>query len=325
MGTPLYRQEQEWNRNGIMLSRQTMSNWLIRATEDWLMPIYDALREILFFYHDNLHVDETTLQVLKEPGKTPESNSAMWLYRTGSDSKTPVTLYEYQPNRKGEHPKNFLDGWQGYCHADGFSGYHNLPNIIIVGCWSHARRKFFDAFKITKAEDSPAKIGLDYCNKLFDLERRFAEMTDSERFEARLKLSVPIAEEFFAWAETVYTIPKTSTATAVNYLLNQREWLMNVFLDGRLELSNNRGERSIKPFVMGRKNWLFSNSVSGAKASAIAFSIIETAKENGLNPFEYMKYLLENLPSAPLSQIDQMMPWSRRQIFQQILHVLKRV
>ena len=210
----------------------------------------------------------------------------MWLYRTGGDSKTPVAIYEYQPNRSGEHPKNFLDGWCGYCHTDGYAGYHSLKNVTVVGCWAHVRRKFNDAFQITKAPDSPAKIGLDFCGQLFELERKFAELPPEERFKAREDQSKPLAEQFFAWAETVNVPPNLAISRAITYLLNQRKWLMNVYLDGRLDLSNNRGERSIKPFVMGRKNWLFSNSVSGINASAIAFSIIETAKENHLKPFE---------------------------------------
>jgi hypothetical protein len=234
----------------------------------------------------------------------------MWLYRTGGDSETPVSVYEYQPNRNGSHPENFPKNWSGYCHADGYAGYHNLKNVTVVGCWAHVRRKFNDAFQITKAPDSPAKIGLDYCNRLFAREREFADMTSEERFKSREKFSKPVAEAFFEWAETVNTPPKLAVTRAVTYLLNQRQWLMNVFLDGRLELSNNRGERSIKPFVMGRKNWLFSNSVGGVKASAIAFSVIETAKENRLIPFEYLKFLLEMLPNSATNQLESLMPRS---------------
>jgi hypothetical protein len=250
------------------------------------------------------------VQVLREPGKTPQSDSYMWLYRTGSDSKTPVAFYEYQPSRDGEHPENFLKGWAGFCHTDGFAGYHSLENVTVVGCWAHVRRKFNDAFQITKASGSPAKIGLDYCNRLFELEREFENMSPKERLEARLKLSKPVAEAFFAWAQSVHTPPKLAITRAVTYLRGQREWLMNVYLDGRLELSNNRGERSIKPFVISRKNWLFCNSVAGVKASAVAFSIIETAKENGLIPFVYLKFLLETLPNATTSQLDALLPWS---------------
>jgi transposase len=309
MHLPLYRLEQDFKRQGVAINRQNMANWAIRSCEDWLQPIYDRMKQRLLA-HDVLHSDDTGVQVLREPGKMPQAKSNMWLYRTSGDSKTPVAFYEYQPSRDGEHPENFLKGWAGYCHTDGFAGYHSIKNVTVVGCWAHVRRKFNDAFQITKAPDSPAKMGLDYCNRLFALEREFENMPPGERFEARLTKSKPVAEAFFAWADTVCVPPKLAITRAITYLLNQREWLMNVYLDGRLELSNNRGERSIKPFVMGRKNWLFSNSVAGVKASAVAFSIIETAKENGLIPFEYLKFLLEILPNTTTGQLDALLPWS---------------
>jgi len=308
MHLPLYRLEQDFKRQGVFINRQNMANWSIQICEDWLQPIYAYLKKKLL-EHDVLHSDDTGVQVLREPDKKPQSKSNIWLYRTSGASQTPVAIYEYQPNRNGEHPKKFLGGWCGYCHTDGYAGYHSLENVTIVGCWAHVRRKFNDAFQITKAADSPAKIGLDFCDRLFALEREFSGLTSDERFAARQKQSRPLAEEFFAWAETVCVPPNLTISRAITYLLNQREWLMNVYLDGRLELSNNRGERSIKPFVMGRKNWLFCNSVSGVKASAIAFSIIETAKENGLKPFEYLRFLLETLPNSAIDQLDAVMPW----------------
>jgi hypothetical protein len=179
----------------------------------------------------------------------------------------------------------------------------------VVGCWAHVRRKFDEAFKIAKATNSPAKIGLDFCNHLFALEREFAGLSPSERFSRRMEKSKPHAQAFFAWAKSVHMPPKLAITRAIAYALKQEKWLMNVFLDGRLELSNNRAERSIKPFVIGRKNWLFASSVAGAQASAVAFSIIETAKENGLKPFEYLNFLLESLPNATSSQVEALMPW----------------
>ncbi len=309
MHLPLYRLEQDFKRQGIFINRQNMANWSIQVCEERLQQVYDQLK-IKLLEHDILHSDDTGVQVLREPGKTPQAKSNMWLYRTGWHSKTPIAFYEYQPDRTGERPEAFLRGWSGFCHTDGYSGYHNLSNVKCVGCWAHVRRKFNDAFKIAKSPDSPSKIGLDYCDRLFALERNYAKLSQEERFKAREKLSKPLAEEFFAWAQSVAVPPGLAITRAVTYLLNQKEWLMNVYLDGRLELSNNRGERSIKPFVVGRKNWLFSTSVSGVKASAIAFSIIETAKENGLKPFEYLTYLLESLPNAVTADLVSFMPWS---------------
>jgi len=242
MHLPLYRLEQDFKRQGVFINRQNMANWIIQVC-CFMQLMYDKLR-VKLLEHTVLHSDDTRVQVLLEPGKEPQTKSNMWLYRTGGDSKTPVAFYEYQPNRKDEHPENFLTGWTGFCHTDGYAGYHGLKNVTVVGCWAHVRRKFNDAYTITKAPDSPAKIGLDYCNRLFAFEREFADLSPDTRFKAREKLSKPVAEEFFAWAQSVYAPPKLAVSRAITYLLNQREWLMNVYLDGRLEISNNRGERS---------------------------------------------------------------------------------
>lgn len=300
MGVPLYRQEQEWNRNGIMLSRQTMSNWLLKATEDWLEPVYDALREMLCC-HKILHADETTLQVLREPGKTPQSKSYMWLYRTSGDALNPIVLYEYQPSRRQAHPKAFLNEFKGYLHTDGYDGYHSLPDdIIIVGCWAHARRKFDEALKSLQEnvrKNSSALRGKQYCDRLFALEREFSGLPPDARYQKRQELSKPIVDEFFTWLSALGALPKSPIGVAANYALGQRKYLERYLLDGRLEISNNLAERSIKPFVIDRKNFLFANTPRGAKASAVMFSIIETAKENGLNPFAYLTYIFKNAPN----------------------------
>jgi len=303
MGSPLYRQEQDLNRNGIMLSRQTMSNWLLKAAEDWLEPIYDALKELLF-QHKVLHADETTLQVLREPGKTAQSKSYMWLYRTSGDSNAPIILFEYQPDRKSTRPEAFLKGFKGYLHCDGYDVYHKLPeDIVIVGCLAHARRRFDEAVKslpVKDREGSSSIRGKRYCDKLFELEQVFFGLAPEERYEQRLKFSKPVIDEFFTWAEALNPVPKSGIGKAVHYLLSQRKYLERYLLDGRLELSNNRAERSIKPFVIGRKNFLFANTPRGARASAIMYSIIETAKENGLNPFAYLTYIFTHAPNMDI-------------------------
>ena len=317
MSIPLYRQEQEWNRYGINLSRQTMSNWLIKATFDWLEPIYDALAEMLC-RHKVLHADETTLQVLHEPGKSPQNKSYMWLYRTSGDTQYPIVLYEYQPNRKAEQPQAFLKDFSGYLHADGYDGYHSLPDKIkVVGCFAHARRKFDEAIKgLSKKDqtDSVAMVGKKFCDKLFSLERDFVKLTAEERFEKRQELSKPVLDEFYKWLNPLDPPPKTGLYTAVIYAKNQRKYLERYLEDGRLEISNNRAERSIKPFVIGRKNWLFANTPRGAKASAILFSIIETAKENGLNPYEYLTYIFKNAPNWDIrnniNNLDRLLPYN---------------
>lgn len=313
MGVPLYRQEQEWKRQGIQLSRQTMSNWLIRATEDWLEPIYVALHEELCT-HDVLHADETTLQVLREPGKTAQSKSYMWLYRTSGDSKHPIVLYDYQPDRRALRPQEFLKDFKGYLHTDGYDVYHKLPeNIVVVGCLAHARRKFDEALKAIPEKgrtESLALVGKRYCDKLFELERDFADLSPNQRYEKRQESSKPLLEEFFAWADACNAAPKTPVGKAAYYALSQRKYLERYLLDGRLEISNNRAERSIKPFVIDRKNFLFANTSRGARASAVMFSIIETAKENGLNPYDYLKSLFETMPNGTGDKTQLLFPWS---------------
>ena len=316
MAIPLYRQEQEWNRLGINLSRQTMSNWLIKATYHWLEPIYDALAELLCL-RSIIHADETSLQVLHESGKSAQSKSYMWLYRTSGDTNNPIVLYEYQPDRKAEHPKHFLKNFSGYIHADGYDGYHALSdNIKVVGCFAHARRKFDEAIKGLSKKDqanSNAMIGKRFCDKLFSLERDFANMASEERFKKRQELSKPVFDEFYEWVGTISPPPKTGLHTAIVYVRNQHEYLKRYLEDGRLEISNNRAERSIKPFVIGRKNWLFANTPRGAKASAILFSIIETAKENGLNPYNYLTYIFTNAPNwdihCNIDNLERLIPW----------------
>lgn len=299
-GMPLYRQEQDFNRMGIGLSRQTMSNWLIKCAEDWLEPIYDVLHQMLR-EQQILHADETVLQVLHEPGKPAQSKSYMWLYRTSEDSGMPIVLYEYQPDRSAKRPSEFLKGFRGYLHTDGYAGYHNLPEeIIVVGCFAHARRKFDEALKAIPEKDwegSGAIRGKRYCDQLFALERQLADCTAKERYEKRQELAKPLLDEFLSYLHIAKASPKTGFGRAVHYTLEQWKYLERYLLDGRLEISNNRAERSIKPFVIDRKNFLFANTARGAKASAITFSVIETAKENRLNPYAYLTYIFKNAPN----------------------------
>lgn len=316
MGSPLYRLEQEFHRNDIMLSRQTMSNWLIRCALDWLSPIYEQMKAELL-EHEVLFADETTLQVLHEPGKIAQSKSYMWLYRTGGDAVNSIVLYEYQPDRRAIHPLNFLRGFSGYLHADGYDGYHKLPkNIVIVGCWSHCRRKYDEAIKSLPEKDregSAALRGIQYCDKLFEIERKLTDLLPEDRYERRQEVAKPVVEEFFSWAESLKVLPKSGIGKAVYYTISQSKYLERYLLDGRLECNNNRSERSIKPFVIGRKNWLFNNTPKGALASSIIYSIIETAKENGLNPFDYLTRLFKNAPNVDFHNdpniLESFMPW----------------
>jgi len=299
-GLPLYRQEQDFKRMGINLSRQTMSNWFIRCAEDWLEPIYNVLRELLCM-QAVLHADETVLQVLNEPGKSAQSKSYMWLYRSGRDPGLPIVLFEYQPDRKAKRPMEFLKEFKGYLHTDGYAGYHSLPEeIVVVGCWAHARRKFDEALKCLPEKDregSGSQRCKHYCDKLFAIERQLSDCTTEECYEKRQELAKPVLDEFLSYLHTAKASTKSGFGRAVHYTIEQWKYLERYQLDGRLDISNNRAERSIKPFVIDRKNFLFANTSRGANASAVVFSIIETAKENGLNPYEYLTYIFKNAPN----------------------------
>lgn len=318
MGIPLYRQEQQWERMDFELSRQTMANWMIKGAA-WLTPLYDRLH-CLLINRDIVHADETTLQVLKEEGRSAQTDSYMWLYRTGREGP-PIVLYDYQTTRAGAHPKAFLEGFEGYLNADGFSGYDVLPGkIVLAGCWSHARRKFDEAIKVLpvsarKSGTTLAHAGLNFVSALFAIEADLKDATPQERYEARLLRSKPVLDRFKQWLgeQSAAVLPKGALGTAVNYCLNQWAKLTRFLEDGRLEIDNNRAERSIKPFVIGRKNWLFANTPKGANASATIYSIVETAKENGLDPFAYLAYLFKVLPNESIvdqSVLDQFLPWS---------------
>ena len=315
-GLPLYRQEQNLLRQGLHLSRQTMANWML-AGAGWLDTLYLRMK-VLLLQRDLLNADETLLQVLHEPGRAAKTHSALWLYRSGRDGP-PIVLFEYQMTRAGEHARTFLNGFHGYLHVDGYAAYEGLPDVTLVGCWAHVRRKFLEAIAVLPATQrkggTVAHVGLDFCDKLFRIERDLHATTPEQRFSARQERSRPVLEKLRLWLEEMEgkTLSKSALGGAVTYCRNQWPKLVNFLLDGRLELDNNRSERSIRPFVIGRKNWLFANTPRGAKASATIYSMVETAKENGLNPLCYLTYLFEQLPNINLKDpnaLDRLLPWS---------------
>ena len=237
----------------------------------------------------------------------------MWLYRTGNVGP-PIVLFEYQPSRSAEHLRDFLKGFKGYLVTDAYSGDNDIPDVTNVYCWAHARRGFDEAIKAAgkKANNSKAMEGLKFCNELFDIERNLKDLGPQERYEKRLLHSKPVLEAFLAWLKQVSEecVPQSHLGKAVSYCLKHWEFLNNFLLDGRLEIDNNRAERSIKPFVIGRKNFLFCITPRGAQASATTYSIVESAKENGLKPFEYLEYLFTELPNASADDLDSFLPWS---------------
>jgi len=316
-GVPLYRQEQQLNHYGLEIKRQNLANWIIYSSEHYLKHLYERMKSALVT-EGILYADETVLQVLREPGKAATSNSYMWMYRTGK-RQVPIILYEYQPGRSGDYPKAFLRGFNGYLHADGYAGYHKVEGVILAGCWAHARRKYDEALKalgnLEKNQKTHSSKGLDYCNKLFSLEKRYEDLAPEIRYKKRQKESLPLVDAYFAWVKELYpnALPESPLGKALAYSLNQEEKLRTFLMDGRVELSNNLAERAIKPFVIGRKNWLFANSQKGATSSAVIYSVMETAKANKLNPYEYLKFLLEKLPNMELDKpdnLDKLLPWS---------------
>jgi transposase len=317
-GCPLYRQERDMERMGLGLSRQTMANWVI-AGACLLDRVYVRLQERLL-QEEILHADETILQVLHEPGRPPQARSFMWLYRTGRYAP-PIVLYDYQPTRGREHPARYLKDFTGYLHVDGYPGYEKLPHITLSGCWAHARRKFVDALALLSAEarakgGTKAHAGLAFCDRLFAIERELHEAAPEDRRISREQRTRPVLEAFRTWldATAINALPKSALGEAVAYCIRQWSKLTAFLADGRLEIDNNRAERAIKPFVTGRKNWLFANTPTGADASATIYSIVETAKENNLDPLKYLTFLFEELPfvgTSPDKLLDHLMPWAQ--------------
>lgn len=313
---PLYRQEKDWEQMGIALSRAIMANWVIRSTQEHFEPVIKHMQKELL-KREVIHCDETPVQVLKEEGKKPQTKSYMWLYRTGNDGKAPIILYDYQPSRSGDNAASYLKDFKGYVHSDGYSGYNKLDGITRCGCWAHLRRKFVEAIPDKKAVDAPltsAEIGRDFCNQLFKVEESLKDLTPKERFCKRLELEKPILEAFWCWLESLTVLKGSALGKAVTYAMNQRPFMENYLLDGRCAISNNAAENAIRPFTVGRKNWLFADTPKGASASAAVYSIIETAKANGLNVFAYLQHLLLYMPDTDWQnypeELDDLMPWS---------------
>lgn len=242
----------------------------------------------------------------------------MWLYRTGNDDRAPIILYDYQPSRNGEHAVTFLKDFKGYVHSDGYQGYNKLKDITRCGCWAHLRRKFVEAIPAKKSEGAPltaAEIGRDYCNQLFKIEESLKGVSAETRYLQRQELEKPVLEAFWCWLEKVQPLRGSALRKAVTYAQNQKPYMENYLLDGRLSISNNAAENAIRPFTVGRKNWLFSDTPKGAKASAAVYSLVETAKANGLNVYTYLEYLLMYMPDSDWQNypdvLDELMPWAQ--------------
>lgn len=316
--SPLYRIECDFKRKGLRLARSVTANWMIKAGATWLAPLVGRL-VVLLRAHDALHCDETRVQVLKEPDRTPAHKSYMWVWTTPACEEHAIVIFRYHPSRAGEVPRGFLEGWRGYLMTDAYSAYRTLGSgIAIVGCMAHVRRRFTDILKsiADPPPDSVAAEALRRIDAMFHIESAFSELAPAERKAAREEGLRPLMEGFFAWLEPKVKdmLPGHAIYGAANYALNQKPYVMNVFKDGRLDLTNNRAERAIRPFAVARRNFLFSDTPKGAEASAALFSIVQTALLNNIKPFEYLTWLLEELPhldfGAGPGAIDRYLPWA---------------
>lgn len=315
---PLYRLEKMFERIGIEVSRQSFARWMIRLGEA-LTPLINLLEDELLS-SSYINMDETTVQVLKEKNKRAESKSYMWArYRAGPKA---VVLFNYDSSRSSTVPIKLLEGFEGYLQVDGYDGYAPVcsqnPNIKRVGCFAHARRKFFDAFKSSNGK-SIGKDGLNFIKKLYKVEDKTRAMSFEDRKSIRNLESRPILEDFYNWIIKHKDVvrPKSLAAKAIGYTFNEWDYLMRFLEDGRIEIDNNVIENSIRPFTLGRKNWLFSDTVDGAHASANIYSIIQTAKRQDINVYDYLKYVIERLPVADsLDDYEQLLPWNYKSILE---------
>ena len=306
---PLYRQVNEWKRYGLDTNDKNLSNWVIRASHDWLLPLYERMKELMMA-KSILHCDETYSQIInRSDGKSGQSNAYNWVYRSVPTQGPPITLFQSSLSRARSVLENFTQGYRGTIVCDGYSAYGKLEGVTFANCWAHVRRYWL------KVDSKNGQIGVNYCDELYRLERQFKHLSPSKRRKKRQKHSLPIVEKFLHWVDTSPFFGKNALAKAAEYTLNRADGLKAFLYDGRVEIDNNPAENAIRPNVIGRKNWLFSVSEAGAMANAICLSVAETAKSNGIDFYEYINKLLTDLPNLGIHQnpeiLDQYMPWSK--------------
>lgn len=310
---PLHRQSRIFSRIGVDLHRRTLAEWMLQMAR-----ILDPLRERLraeVLQSRVLQMDETRVQVLKEPGKKAESQSYMWVMISGGYDP-PGVCYHYDPSRSGEVPSRLLANYRGYLVSDGYAGYGAVTDreeIIGVGCWAHARRKFDEALRVQgkSTRVGRAQVAMNEIRKLYAIEREIQQMRPAEKHAVRQARAKPIADELRAWCDKSLpqVPPKTTLGKALHYLDQQWPRLVCYLDDGELPIDNNRCENAIRPFVIGRRNWLFSNSQAGARASATLYSLIESAKLNDLEPYRYLRYVLTEMVKGP-DDPARLLPWN---------------
>ena len=319
---PLYRLEQEFQRYGLQITRQNMANWCIRLAEEYLSILYDYLHKELYFYHV-IQADETPVLV-NHDGRGARSKSWMWVYRSGHlYQDRQIVLYEYQQTRNASHPREFLKGYDGICVTDGYQVYHTLEKeleeLTIAGCWVHCRRRFDEALKLIPKscqKESNAFLLMKQIQAIYREEGKLNDLSSDERLKQRQAVIKPLVDAFFAYLKTINVSKKDKFGDAVGYALNQEKYLRVFLTDGDVPIDNNASERAIRGFCIGKKNWRMIDTINGAKSSAIIYSIVETAKANNLKPYDYVQYLLEEIPKhmndKDCSFLEDLLPWSEK-------------
>ena len=317
LGLPYYRQEASFNQAGLPFNRTTLANLMI-GSADKLTSLYEVMKDALRS-QEIIHADETSFQVLKEAGRLPQSTSYLWQYRSGGQATNKIVVFEYQPTRSASHPINFLagdgNGFKGYLCTDGYAGYNKIPGVIRVGCMAHIRRKFVEALKTLPvgAEGSQSEQAIKMIAKLYAIERKLTDRPPEFKYQTRQAESLPILHEIKQWLDklSAEVLPRNVLGKAISYAIGQWDYVQRYVDDGRLAIDNNIAEREIKAFVIGRKNWLFADSVDGGYANAVMYSLVQTAKANGLDPYKYLYHIFERMPYLRnAEEVKSLLPWN---------------
>ena len=322
MGVPLYRQEKVWDDRGLILPRSMTANWCIKLSEYYFEPLYELMLKKLKEESELLHADETTMQCNKEAGRKATSNSYMWILASGELEKNKGVIFKYSKSRSSEVAESLLKGYKNILITDGFSGYNILEKEINrAECWAHARRYFYESVPLDEnknmVQTAAGYLGVKYIDELFEIEREIEKLSVEEKVQKRQEKSEPVLKRFYEWVYSTNEkyVTNSKLKKALTYAINQKENLSKFLRDGRIPLTNSRAERAVRPFAVHRKNWLFADTEAGAKANAIYYSLIESAKVNKLNIYKYIKYLLDELPQIEGAQeekdIEKYLPWSK--------------
>lgn len=327
---PVHRLAQDFKRSEVNISPQVMCNWVIKSSEIYFSLVYDWMKDVLL-NQTVVQADETTLKVNRD-GRKAGSSSYMWVYITGEhdDSGKKIVLYDYCRTRSTEHLREFLSSYKGILVSDGYQSYHTFSeeqSLTSAGCWTHCRRRFVNAIKAAQKDlpeealkNSIAYQALARISAIYKLDGSWKERTSEYRMEHRQRILKPLVDEYFDWVKeqikTCNVLPKSETGEGLSYSINQEKYLRAFLDNGDIPIDNSACERAIRPFCVGRKNWNVIDTVEGAQASAIVYSIAETAKANNLKPYQYFEYLLTELPERisrkkdSTFSLDDLMPWS---------------